>query len=1373
MDLTLFPSDTRDRIAALERVEQAILYLKALIGPPTNKGEFLNCLNHLRVVPSAWTFKSLGPVLDSLRARGLLDEELACPPALLHPLAVAALAAPGGTARVDAIAAHLPFGGKQYWDTARLESQAMRWLRLTVYLNDLSTHKTVSDLAGGQGRAARAMVDRYFADTDIGWDWLRSRHVEFQTDILLAKSNHWAATGAPPPGYADLISHLRGDPAALAVGYTQVADYMALRGDLAGLRALLDAVPPGVSPDVPAAFHAIHTLLSGDAVAAAPLFSEAVRLFRRATKRRKAELPGYAGLLHLCALIAADDPTFYPAVEAATSGHSMSLGHFALAALLDLARNQTEAARKVVNWGLITAAQMRQSSPFSTGLLAVTAVQTSPDAARPHAKHWAALFNQVADTMPLAAGILAEALEKVAGQPKPYTAYLTRPDRQVRLRFLGMLAAKEPWERALDSLQTLLAPPKTAAPVAAAAGKEKRLVWLVDADEWTIQPVEQVRQTRGWSAGRPVALKRLRQGDAGLDYIDDLDRRAIATIHHSTDGWNSYGQDRYEFRPVETLPALVGHPRVFDMAHPGQAVELVLGRAELVLSKTRVGYRLALSHPARRAGVQIEVEAPGRWQVVLVDQTAVAAAAILGDDGIRVPATGRDRLTTLARLHLPQLPLRVDAAEFDDANAVDGDPQPVLRLTPAGTGLKVSLVVRPLGAAGPHFLPGVGGRQVRVAGQVVRRDLAAEQAQAKRLGESCPSLAGDGPEWLLDTLYASLELLAELKALPTPPVMEWPEGETLTLRGTVAASHFKATVKGGGTGAEEWFALGGKVELDNSLVLELKDLLARLAGMQGRFLPLDDGGFLMIDQHFRQQLERLNRLGDGLKISKVGGAAVRDLLDGAGSLKADAAWKDFTRRLDEAGTWRPQIPAGFVADMRDYQTDGFAWMSRLARWGAGALLADDMGLGKTVQAIAVMVDKGRDGPILVVAPTSVCGNWQAELARFAPGLSVHRLDDSDDRAATIKTLKAGDVLIVSYGLLAREEERLTAIPWAMAVLDEAQAIKNADTQRARAALKLNAGFRLALTGTPVENDLDELWSLFRFVNPGLLGGREAFSRRFGIPIATVGDANAKASLKALVRPFLLRRTKAAVLAELPARTEQTLLIERGPEEQAFYEALRRTALERLDEVDGERTRLHILAEITRLRQACCHPSLAVTGKAAGLDLPSAKLDAFMELVAELRDGGHRALVFSQFTGHLAKVRAALDEAGVGYLLLDGSTPAREREKRVAAFQAGEGDLFLISLKAGGFGLNLTAADYVIHLDPWWNPAVEEQASDRAHRIGQQRPVTIYRLIIKDSIEEGILALHSRKRDLADALLDGADAAGRLSQEDLLNLIRGG
>ena len=302
-----------------------------------------------------------------------------------------------------------------------------------------------------------------------------------------------------------------------------------------------------------------------------------------------------------------------------------------------------------------------------------------------------------------------------------------------------------------------------------------------------------------------------------------------------------------------------------------------------------------------------------------------------------------------------------------------------------------------------------------------------------------------------------------------------------------------------------------------------------------------------------------------------------------------------------------------------------------------------------------------------------------------------------------------------------------------------------------------------------ENDLDELWSLFNFVNPGVLGSREGFQKRFGRPIERDRDPHARQALRALIRPFLLRRTKAAVLSELPPRTEQTMSVEMGEAEHAFYEALRQQSLDRiaaLNVAPGQR-KLQILSEITRLRRACCNPSLI--DPAAGI--PSGKLDAFLELVDELIRNRHRALVFSQFVGHLDLVRAALDRRDIRYEYLDGSTPSNERERRVAAFQAGGADLFLISLRAGGTGLNLTAADYVVHLDPWWNPAVEDQASDRAHRIGQERPVTIYRLIMQDSIEERILQLHHDKRDLATDILEGGEMSARLSEEALLELIK--
>jgi SNF2 family DNA or RNA helicase len=464
---------------------------------------------------------------------------------------------------------------------------------------------------------------------------------------------------------------------------------------------------------------------------------------------------------------------------------------------------------------------------------------------------------------------------------------------------------------------------------------------------------------------------------------------------------------------------------------------------------------------------------------------------------------------------------------------------------------------------------------------------------------------------------------------------------------------------------------------------------------------------------------------------------------------------------------QPKIPSTFQATLRDYQTEGFAWLARLAHWGVGACLADDMGLGKTLQALALILTRAAAGPTLVVAPTSVCMNWEAETARFAPTLTV-RVFGPGDREKFLDSMQPFDLVVCSYGLLQQESELLAKTRWETVVLDEAQAIKNMATQRSQAAMNLQAGFRLITTGTPLENHLGELWNLFRFINPGLLGSHRSFTERFAGPIERQQDKKARGHLKKLIRPFILRRTKNQVLEELPSRTEITYHVELGTEEMAFYEALRRQSLERIAQADDPgKKRFQILAELMKLRRACCNPRLVMPD----VGLSGAKLAAFVEIVTELRDNGHKALVFSQFVDHLAILRAELDRQQIPYQYLDGSTAIKDRKRAVDAFQAGEGELFLISLKAGGAGLNLTAADYVIHMDPWWNPAVEDQASDRAHRIGQQRPVTIYRLVTRHTIEEQIVELHRTKRDLADSLLEGSDMGSRVTADDLLALLK--
>ncbi len=451
------------------------------------------------------------------------------------------------------------------------------------------------------------------------------------------------------------------------------------------------------------------------------------------------------------------------------------------------------------------------------------------------------------------------------------------------------------------------------------------------------------------------------------------------------------------------------------------------------------------------------------------------------------------------------------------------------------------------------------------------------------------------------------------------------------------------------------------------------------------------------------------------------------------------------------------LPTDLNATLRPYQLEGVRWLGFLRRARLGGVLADDMGLGKTLQALCALDATTR--PALVVCPTSVVPNWAAEIQRFRPSLRVCVYHGPgrvlDERA---------DIVLTSHALMRLDVEKLAPLRWGALVLDEAQAIKNPDSQLARAAFRITAAFRLALTGTPVENRLDELWSLLHFTNRGLLGGRRDFEERFARPIAN-GERGAAERLRRRIRPFVLRRLKAEVAPELPPRTDALLRVALSDRERAVYDAVHaasRAEVVALFAKGG--SVLQALEALLRLRQAACHPSL-VPGQHAAT---SSKLEALVEALETAVADGHKALVFSQWTSLLDLVETPLREAALDFTRLDGST--RDRGEVVARFQAPDGPpVMLVSLKAGGTGLNLTAADQVFIFDPWWNPAVEQQAADRAHRIGQQRPVFVYRLIAVGTVEERILELQERKRAIADAALGEAERAAALTRDDLLAL----
>ncbi|MBF0442827.1 MAG: DEAD/DEAH box helicase, partial [Oligoflexales bacterium] len=488
---------------------------------------------------------------------------------------------------------------------------------------------------------------------------------------------------------------------------------------------------------------------------------------------------------------------------------------------------------------------------------------------------------------------------------------------------------------------------------------------------------------------------------------------------------------------------------------------------------------------------------------------------------------------------------------------------------------------------------------------------------------------------------------------------------------------------------------------------------------------------------------------------------------------SSANWQDLKRRYENSLVEDLSLPAGFTASLREYQTLGYKWLLRLCCWETGALLADDMGLGKTIQTLAVLLKKAQNGPSMIICPTSLIFNWCREAEKFAPCLNTVIYSESD-RTSQSLCLKPFDLLLVSYGLVQRDIERLSRADWNILVIDEAQAVKNDEAKTTRAVRQIRARWKVALSGTPVENNLKELWSLFRTVCPGLLGSFESFKTKYILPIERYGNVHSRERLRAVIRPFILRRLKNECLSELPEKTYVDAYVDLSPEERAVYDVIRVQAIDKIRENSqkaetsgrADSGRFDILAALTRLRLAACHPGLVLDEGSYS----SSKLEYLRELCQRLKDGGHKALIFSQFTSFLSLIGDLLDDMEFTYMVLEGGSSTKEREKMVGRFQAGETDFFLISLKAGGYGLNLTRADYVIHMDPWWNPAVEDQATDRAYRMGQANKVTVYRIIGRGTVEETIMKIHDSKRDLATRLLEGTSQASALTREEMLKIM---
>lgn len=1125
----------------------------------------------------------------------------------------------------------------------------------------------------------------------------------------------------------------------------------------------------------------VVALLRDDAEAALPGVEGALKQLRRETGKRKAIFDGIGAHLYLAALLRSNQPA-----------------HLKLAdAWLDIATRAVQRPETAVVFQLSMLQEIRRGTVDAEVLASRSwEMALEPFTFRALMHHWLGLpqlqgkrkdIEDMLDQSEQAGfDLLSAQLAALLGQIGGPGA-LVHEQRAGELRrrhritdLTHWFEREEPWERQLNALINLQ--PALNAEVV----RESRLVWMIRYDEHMgvreLEPREQKRDAQGgWSRGRAIGLKRLAEEASSLEFLTAQDVQAVSSIA----GRRYYGSTgiRFEFELDKAVGALVGHPLLFWMDAPGTRVELLPGEPELHVKARGGKVTISLQPtPGDQDGeVIVTRETPTRLRLVRVNEEHRRIAAIVGA-GLEVPVEAERRVLRAISAISSIVTVQSDiGASPGDIEQVAADPRLHLHLRPYQQGLSMQVLVRPLDG-GAYYSPGSGAESVIADVNGVRlearRDLNAEREAERQLVGACLALEHgelEHGEWLLGQPLQCLELVDELRSLdPAKVVVAWPEGEKFRVAKRANAKSVRIQIRR----ERDWFAASGDIVVDEQRVLDLRSLLERVREGKSRFVALGDNEYLALSDELHRRLMELadygSLHGDELRMHPLASFSLAELAREAGSVDSDAAWRKHLQRIADSEAYTPALPSTLQAELRDYQREGFEWLGRLAHWGVGACLADDMGLGKTLQALALLLTRAPDGPALVVAPTSVCLNWIAEAQRFAPTLNL-KLFGPGDRAAAIEQAGPFDVVVASYGLLQQEAPLFAQKPWHSIVLDEAQAIKNMHTKRSQAVMALQGNFRMVATGTPLENHLGELWNLFRFINPGLLGSADQFQLRFAGPIEKAQDKRAELGarnrLRRLTQPFILRRTKAQVLTELPPRTEIVMPVELTPEESALYESLRRDALDKLAALEAPESQksIEILAEMMRLRRAVCNPELV----APGAGIASSKLIAFARLLDGLLENRHKVLVFSQFVDYLRLIRNYLDGKQIPYQYLDGATPMQERKRRVDAFQAGEGELFLISLKAGGVGINLTAADYVIHMDPWWNPAVEDQASDRAHRMGQQRPVTIYRLVARGTIEEGIVELHHRKRDLADSLLEGTEIAARMSPGEMLAMLKQG
>lgn len=912
--------------------------------------------------------------------------------------------------------------------------------------------------------------------------------------------------------------------------------------------------------------------------------------------------------------------------------------------------------------------------------------------------------------------------------------------------------------------------------------KNVRIMYVMHYMGSGIEVREQTRLKNGqWGSGKTVGMARFLACE--VECMDEADRRIVNRMLSSRS---------YELRLEHVIEEMTGESRLYIGRYaPYTEMEVFEDKPYIIVNRVGDEYEIRSNVPKKGIADDIIITKATNERIEFIKLPDVQKAIYkellhIGHFPLEAEPTLRAALAHVGG----KVEIHSELVEGGSTlPIVKGQSKACVQLNPTSDGYySLTISAHPLvdgrrycslGKGDTKFVDETEGKRVWV-----ERDMKEEKKVAKlfktffKEQEENPDVDFHDPEVMLDAdskleldPYEMLTILEFIQEHPEQMYAEWPEGKKSKIR-TIQKSDgsWSGTLHERGM----WFQLEGEVQIDENTVMSMSQLLELVSMSRGKYIKLGENEFLALSDKLHRQLRALEAVAHNEKgvvqMSPFSAALLGDeALNGDIQIFMSNNLVELRKRIMDSANYKPEVPAELKAKLRPYQVDGYQWIARLNSWGAGALLADDMGLGKTVQTIAFLLLKAKEGASLVVAPASVAPNWKVEFEKFAPSLNAIILNFAQDRKEVIKNAGPNDVVITTYGILLSEHETINDRKWNVACLDEAHIIKNRGAKTSAAAMKIQADNRVILTGTPVQNHLSELWSLFQFINPGLLGGYEVFSRKFITPIERDQDMECQKRLDRVVHPFMLRRTKNAVLQELPEKTEIYQNIELSQEEMAVYEVIRQKAEKLLEnqQMEDQRLDFNVLAEITRLRQAACSAQLIEKNWSG----QSSKVTALIELLQEVIEGGNRALVFSQFTSFFDIVRKTLDEAGMEYLYIDGSVPVKKRTELVERFQKGECPLFLISLKAGGLGLNLTNANYVFHLDPWWNPAIEQQATDRAYRIGQNQAVTVYHLISQNTIEEKIIRLHQSKRQLAENILEGTDITHKLTGKDLLELCK--